>query len=355
MSNLPKQRLDGIEICRGLAATAVVLFHVARHLNKQYADSGFLYAFQFGHSGVDIFFVISGFIILYVHYDDIDRPARVAHYVERRLTRIFPIYWVALFAAILLMLGGGHHVPLYDIVWSAFLLPSHQEPLLGVAWTLLHEMLFYTLFCALLLNRRVGILIFALWLAWILMVAVRPSFGLGLPSTLWGPFNLEFFVGMATALAFKRRLIPAPRTLLAVGVFLFALAAVAENSGMIDGMARIGRLIYGLPSALIVLGAAEFGRTSGAQYQFPRIMQVLGRSSYSIYLFHFIFIGPTWKLWQLLPVEGVLFHIPTFLVLAASGVGGGIFMSRIVEYPLMRFVRRRLNRDRHLASATAAG
>ena len=60
-----------------MAATAVVFYHAARHLNKIYGVPALMCVFQFGHAGVDLFFVISGFIILFVHYDDIGRPERL--------------------------------------------------------------------------------------------------------------------------------------------------------------------------------------------------------------------------------------------------------------------------------------
>jgi len=83
--------------------------------------------FQFGHAGVDLFFVISGFIILFVHYDDIGRPERLGRYVGRRLSRILPTYWVALVLIVVLSLGGGHNFPhLIDLAWSASLLPSYK-------------------------------------------------------------------------------------------------------------------------------------------------------------------------------------------------------------------------------------
>ena len=71
--------------------------------------------FQFGHAGVDLFFVISGFIILFVHYDDIGRPERVGRYLGRRLSRIMPAYWVALTFTIVLSLGGGIIFLLFSI------------------------------------------------------------------------------------------------------------------------------------------------------------------------------------------------------------------------------------------------
>ena len=84
-----------IEALRGLAATAVVFYHTARHTDKAYGTPLLRQIFQFGHAGVDLFFVLSGFIILFVHFRDIGQPGRLSYYANRRFTRVMPTYWVA--------------------------------------------------------------------------------------------------------------------------------------------------------------------------------------------------------------------------------------------------------------------
>ncbi|MFL5251667.1 MAG: acyltransferase family protein [Rhodopila sp.] len=114
-------------------------------------------AFGFGHAGVDFFFVLSGFIISYAHAADIGRPERSGRYAWRRITRIYPLYWVV--TAIEVMspapdaaarLAPGH-VP------RSLLLPETGSPIVGVVWTLWSEMLFYLVFTLPVLNRRFGV------------------------------------------------------------------------------------------------------------------------------------------------------------------------------------------------------
>ncbi len=121
----------------------MVIYHSARHLDHVYGLPGLARATQAGHAGVDLFFAISGFIILFVHGGDIGRPGRFARYAGRRLTRILPAYWVALAVTIGLGVAGSHGFPaVFEVVWSALLLPSDHTPLLGIAWTLQHEIVF---------------------------------------------------------------------------------------------------------------------------------------------------------------------------------------------------------------------
>lgn len=335
-----KVRLNGVEAARGIAATSVVLYHVGRHLAKVRGGPLSAGLFQFGHAGVDLFFVISGFIILYVHYPDIGRPDMLGRYARRRFTRVMPTYWVALVLTILLAYAGHRAVPsMDDLFWSVTLLPSHRQPLLGIAWTLRYEIFFYAMIAVLLWNRRAGLMLMAVWGA----VIAAGLCGLGNFRVLPGPFHsaydVEFLLGMAVAWTLHRRAVAAPRRVLLAGVVLFAIAASAEDLGVLNGYAAWARLAYGVPSALVVLGLAEAARRGALSV--PGWLQRLGSASYSIYLFQFLFIGVAWKLLLATRVVTLLPKALVFLVLASCGVGGGIIMSRLVEQPLIRALRHR--------------
>jgi peptidoglycan/LPS O-acetylase OafA/YrhL len=329
-------KLTGIEASRGVAATVVVLYHVARHLDKNHGLPLLKDALQFGHAGVDLFFVLSGFIILHVHHRDIGDPTRLRHYLVRRLTRVMPIYWIAMALTAVMAIGGG--LPSLSVAfWSISLLPSKSPLILEVAWTLQHEIVFYGLFCVLIINRAAGIAVFTLWLAGIGLAELGNIDVTWLPRSIWYAFNIEFFFGMAVAWALRRCAIPAPRLILVVGVVLFSAAALAEDLQWMNGFAALSRIIYGLPSALIVLGLAAADREA-AMYV-PRFPRVLGAASYSIYLFQFIFIGVLWKLWLATGLDAVMPPVTSFPLLAFGGVAGGILASRLIEYPLMRLLR----------------
>ncbi len=294
--------------------------------------------FQFGHSGVDLFFVISGFIIMYVHYNDIGNPARLGHYLRRRFTRVMPTYWVALALTVAMGIGGSGGFPSFaDLAWSASLVPSNHELLLGIAWTLRYEITFYAVFCALILHRGAGIAVLTLWLAGILLAATGAVDVGWLPGSLYGVFNLQFFFGMAVAYAMRNAAIPAPRFILVTGIALFAVVALAENIKLIDGYADPARIAYGLPAAVIVLGAAASGRQFGTK-SVP-LLRMLGAASYSIYLFQFIFIGLIWHAWLAAGLDRVMPHTASFPLLAVGGVVGGILASQWIEHPLIRLAR----------------
>src|ERR1700739_1979507 len=74
--------------------------------------------FQFGRSGADIFFVLSGFLISLIHWRDIGRPERLTHYVARRVTRIYPTYWMALLAIVPIDLVTHTFYDRYNEPWE---------------------------------------------------------------------------------------------------------------------------------------------------------------------------------------------------------------------------------------------
>src|SRR5258708_884314 len=132
-----------LEIARGIAASMVALSHAASLV----AEPRYLGSTPFGdrlanmNVGVDFFFVLSGFIITFVHWDDVGRSGRLARYASRRFTRVFPPYWVILTVIVVIYQAvpsfgePRQHDWLY-VLTSYVLLPMPEQPVLGVAWTL---------------------------------------------------------------------------------------------------------------------------------------------------------------------------------------------------------------------------
>ncbi|OAN51541.1 acyltransferase family protein [Magnetospirillum moscoviense] len=329
-------KLQSVELARAVAAIAVVLYHAARHLDKNVGFPLGKQAFQFGHAGVDFFFVISGFIILHVHGGDLGRPRRLGHYAARRFTRIYPIYWVILGLTVAAAFWSGRIAAptAAQVGWAATLLPTRAEPLVGVAWTLQHEIIFYAVFAVLILHRGAGLALLGVWLAAIAVaLAGQP---VGLMPVFVSAYNLEFFLGMGAAWWVRQDPVAFSRDILWVGLTLITALAAAEVAGWFDGYAPSTRWSYGLASALIVVGLV--GRERGGHFRSAAAMAWLGRASYSIYLFHLTFIGLADKLWDRIGLGEWVWA--RYAILVVAGIGGGIVVSRLVEYPLMRLVRR---------------
>ena len=308
-------------------------------MDKVFGDPGLVTAFQAGHAGVDLFFVISGFIILFVHRVDIGRPGRISVYLRRRFTRVMPLYWVALALTFAMSAAGSGMLPSGGfLLWSASLLPMWREPFLGVAWTLQYEVVFYAVFAVLIMWRLGGVIVLGAWL-----LAIAPAVGgfpvAGLPGSISGAYGIEFFFGMAAAQLVLRGSVRAPLLLAVAGVFLFGMAVVLESAGRLDGFADPARLAYGVPAALMVTGLAALEQRG--RLVVPAWLSSVGGASYSIYLFQFVFIGVVWQAWLRGGLGPLVPHGVLFAVLASSAVGGGLLASRFVEQPLLRAMRRR--------------
>jgi exopolysaccharide production protein ExoZ len=335
-------KLAGIEAARGVAASLVVVYHAARHMDLACRVPVLRALLQFGHAGVDVFFVLSGFIILFVHFEDVGRPQRLGRYVSRRVSRVLPVYWVALALTILLGVVAGHGWPGgFSVLWSALLLPSWSEPLLGVAWTLQYEVVFYAVFAVLILNRRAGMVLMAAWLLGVVAVSVGVG-GAGVPPSICSAYDLEFFLGMAVAIWVRRGGVGGAWLAVLVGGAAFAVVCACEDLGFVDGYGNWARLAYGIPVAVLILGLAD------PRFAMPPILvrplAALGSASYSIYLFQFVWIAVAWQVYRAVGLDRVLPCDVGVPLLAAAGIAGGVLMSRSVEYPLMRAMRARQQR-----------
>jgi len=335
-----QDKLLGIECARGIAASMVVFYHAARHVM---ADVGFLpmgNIWQFGHAGVDFFFVLSGFIIFFVHGKDLGRPSGIGHYVERRFTRIYPLYWFA----VAIVLGLAYLSPrltmpsLGFVMQSLTLLPHAGDTLVGVAWTLQHEVLFYFLFAIAILNARLGAAVFVFWLMLIFLNGYNATLFSGpLASRALSMFNVEFFFGMLAAYVVRKNKLPMAQWLLVCGAMSFLGFAAAEYWGALDGYGPLARWAYGLSSMVMVLGLGSGAKLGGGRSSF---LVVLGSASYSIYLLHVFAIGVIYKLILMLGLPAFLPTWAVFLTLVAGVILTTVLLSRLVEYPLMKLTRR---------------
>ena len=325
-----RQKLETLQVWRGVAALLVVLFHAAGTIGSEKYGGRVLFGdfFSWGHAGVQFFFVLSGFIILWVHRNEIGRPERFARYSVKRFTRIYPVYWVVLGALLAIYLvvptlGAGHETDA-PVVIGSILLVGDVNPTLAVAWTLFHEVLFYAMFGLLVLNRPLGAVAMLLWFGACLVGGATYALSI---------INILFLFGMFAAwLAAGRIRLPALG--LAVAGFVgFLATGVGEWQGVFLRNDAPSTLLYGLSALLLVVGSVRC-ESEGQITAVPRALTFLGDASYSLYLIHYPVISIVAKIAGGLPAMAV------FAAMIAASVGAGAALHLLAEKPLLSFANR---------------
>jgi peptidoglycan/LPS O-acetylase OafA/YrhL len=342
-------RLGSIEACRGVAATMVVVYHASGILGApaNFGVAPFGSLFQFGRSGVDFFFALSGFLIALLHWKDIGRPGRLAHYANRRLTRVYPTYWLVLVAVapfdFLTHTLFDHYDRPLEIVKAIFLIPQN-DTILDVTWSMRNELLFYALFALMILNRAVGLSVVAVWIGGL---ATCPFLGRW-SANIWihlitYPMNIEFLAGVAAGWAFRRATVPRPAALLALGAGAFVALWIAEDKMAFahadTALFMLRCALYGAAAAAAIMGLSALELEG--RLQMPRLLTVLGGASYLIYLIHvpaLLAIGASERhlhLTRFAPAW-VLASLYIAIVIAAA-----VVINRLIETPMLNAIRGR--------------
>lgn len=297
-------------------------------------------------AGVDIFFVVSGFVMVYASGSLFGRPGAPMSFLQRRLARIVPLYWatttlfllIGLFVPALLNSGApdlGQIAGSY-LFWPVVSPQGLVQPVYSLGWTLNYEMLFYALFAAALALPR-GAVVPAVTLALLGLVGSQALAGpLPLPFGFWGqPIVLEFAAGMALALLRQRgfRLGPAPRWALVAGAV--ALLLFARHLPFPAGPWR-DLALHGSAASLLVLAAVS-GRSEGTPSPIMAALARVGDASYGLYLIHPFVIRGVREVFMRMGL-----HEPAlFIVVALTGtVIAALLVHRLFEVPMTQRLRR---------------
>lgn len=341
------QVLYTLQAYRGLAAVLVLLFHVNLLTTKAFRPSAIGSLFHFGHAGVQFFFVLSGFIIFFIHEKDCGRWERIRPYLQKRFIRVYPIYWITTLAFLpvfLLVPGFGkpYHRELGSLILSLLLIPQTHLPHLSVAWTLCHEVLFYLLFIGALLHKRTGLGVMCLWFLSIIAAQCWWHGALPYPASFFFSLNnLLFGLGILAANLCKLRL---PRSL---GVVMFLLGnAMFLTAGAFEN--RLGGTVeyllpYGIAAFFIVLGGVM--EPVNQMFKNRRALLFLGDASYAVYLIHFYLLSFACKIVVGLHLIDKVPLFVCFFLIAATGLAGGLLYRVTVEAPFLRFAHSGFSRE----------
>jgi exopolysaccharide production protein ExoZ len=314
-----------IQVLRGLAAVLVVIFHAFQWLDDQ---------FWIGAAGVDVFFVISGFIIWRVAAREAQSPAS---FLWRRFTRVAPAYWVATGLVAVAALADPLFLPQVAVTPAHLLLSlafiQHRDPhglvfpLLPPGWSLNYEALFYGIVGLALFapqRRRLTVVAAALFGVIAFGFAVPPAYGF-----IANPMLLQFAAGAWLGRQETMGLRLDPKTGLGCIALGFAALAAMWVAGFRNEFFR--PLLWGAPAAMIVAGFVAL--EDHPKFKPPAFLIRLGDASYAIYLCH-------------LPATALIAHgigvrpVALFAPLAvAASIGAGFAFHAAIERPLIRAAR----------------
>lgn len=275
-------RLSNLQILRAIAALLVLYFHLGA---LGYSAIAPLAA---GNAGVDIFFIISGFIIWATAHD-----AAPGNFAVRRLIRIVPLYWMlTLLLFLAKSLSEGDQIPVSELIKSILFIAYENpgrhppvSPIIAPGWTLNMEMFFYLLFA-------IGLALFprsvASWVFGVLVLLFAAGQVLEMPNIVVEFYTdsviLEFAIGILLAM-FAMDTARKPPAWLAIAIGLLGIAILLAEP--IRTNFRV--LDYGLAAAMIVYASLALERETSAPAM--HLAEYLGDASYAIYLVHVPLLG----------------------------------------------------------------
>jgi exopolysaccharide production protein ExoZ len=332
-----------IQALRAVAALLVVLFHAFETWGERIDPDAPGVNWGNGAAGVDIFFIISGFVMVISSRRLVNRPGAWLIFLRHRVVRIVPLYWLLTTAKIVAVLALGGVVlrtglDLNFVAGSYLFLPvtdsaGHFRPVLPVGWTLTYEFLFY-LFFAVALAARVDVLRIVIpGLGLFAAVALVRDETWPAWTILFDTIVVEFVFGVALGNWALRgfRLPPAIAAGMVICGFILILTLpmVSENTRAVT---------WGMPAFAIVAGAISL--ESFAAATLPCWILALGDASYSIYLSHGFVLPTLMLLIGRLVSPGLWAEgLTIILCLTTSSIAGWILF-RFIENPVLRALRR---------------
>jgi len=344
--------LVSIQVLRGLAVSLVVIHHAITFLNDKYAVN--LVEFDLGAIGVDIFFVISGFVMFWTTRSHVGSWPDTLQFWKKRVIRIIPLYWamtVSLAGALLFSPSLFKSMELNGawLLKSLFFIPYLNEwgrphPMIDPGWTLNYEMFFYLVFGGCLCSgRRHATMICLLLLALSVLAGLWLAPASAVLATYTNPLLLEFCAGLLCGALYQRFGIYRPVIGLVILIMIGCWLAIGQADFPGSDLRRAA--LWGGASVLIVLSFLSLeSLVHDARYL--SLSKLIGDASYSIYLGHTIFFLAFGKLADLMHVK---LFTPVWIVVGAVFVGVGTY--RFLERPLGHAVNHMTSKPRYRAGA----
>ncbi len=341
-----RNQIANLQGLRAFAAIIVVYYHLQAVLNDNFGTS---LDNSYGAYGVDVFFVISGFIMFFTNAK---LNKRADQFMLNRVIRIMPLYWLATFFLLPFYLLGFHpnglnYLDTELFVKSLFFIPGvfpdgRQDLVLSLGWTLMYELFFYIAFALTFFQRSLTKSLCTLTAVFGLLVlsgfVVESS--AFFVSFVQSKIILEFLFGAAFAVLFLRfgdeavfRSVPLGTVLVILGLFAPLAMSFYFHDEMLEPEG-LRYLFFGIPAFSLVAGAVIL-ENANLRLQASSVL-LLGAASYALYLFHPVLIHGTVKVVAALRLASDGWGA-ALATLAAFGVAvvGAVVIHLLIERPIL--------------------
>ena len=327
LNRVSHKQLVSIQVLRAIAALSVVIGHIIGKVKHEYSEVPDIYLsfWQISAFGVDIFFIISGVVMVLVSQTDSHDIVQIKRFLKHRLFRIYPVYWVAItcyLAMKLTQVGGLSGIDLEHITFSYLLLPTQTSsggyyPILGVGWTLVFEVFFYVCYAfTMLVALKYRIAVFLLLFVPLMLIGFIIKRGHTIPGYL------------------------ASIILVSSLVMLSATMALSAPYVSFENLNQWRVIFWGIPSFLLVYAAINL--EGSFNHRGFSVLHHLGDSSYTLYLFHAAIFLPVFgailnylNLYSLMSIHLVI----VFLIFSCVYLGHRVHLT--FERPIYLYLKRK--------------
>jgi peptidoglycan/LPS O-acetylase OafA/YrhL len=352
-SSSRNKEIATLQYGRGIAALFVVMFHCEGLPEKYLGGPGVDNIFRAGHSGVEFFFLLSGFIIHHTRPRGTGKPHQLRDFYIKRAIRVLPMFWMVVIPMGLAMLvvpslGADRELTVGKFLTDVFLIPRSGELTLPPVWTLQHELIFY-LIAGLVVISRIGLAVVILWQAGCLFVLV---FGLVpqdylLPvNKLLGFHNLGFGIGMLIAAFYERVDVPSYRQVFVAlgggGLLALLVCFVGEwrhGDALFLSPAAAALTYFGIYS-LIILGLLAIRNKPRPAWDLT--LGSLGAASYALYLIHEPFASVLFRFLLLDPIRPFITPFIGYALSIVCLIPVALVAHYAIERPVVGYLRKRL-------------